>query len=155
MNGNHPVKRSKNKFSQVLSDMALEQSVNCDSKTKGRIVGITLQKNAVDRWLLTAHVQAAVISAIREICSISNDDEQVSELNHKEIGKKRHCRDECNVQSMLKTVVEQMVNPFEGSDVKDLQNIATGVIAPVFLKQKKMDRKLWKATLRIDLCQTR
>ena len=76
-------------------------------------------------------MRAAVTSAIKEICSISNDDEQVSELNHKEIGKKRRCRDERDVQSMLTTVVEQMVNPFEGSDVKELQNIATGVIAPV------------------------
>ena len=99
-------------------------------------------------------------SAIKEICSVSNDDEQVPELSHKEIGKKRHCRDERDVQSMLTTVVEQMVNPFEGSDVKELQNIATGVIAPVevaqgILEAKKMDRKLWKATLRIDLCHTR
>ena len=42
------VKRSKNKFNQVWSDMALEQSVNRDSKTKGGIVGIILQKNALD-----------------------------------------------------------------------------------------------------------
>ena len=76
-------------------------------------------------------MRAAVTSAIKEICSISNDDEQVSELNHEEIGKKRRCRDERDVQSMLTTVVEQMVNLFEGSDVKELQNIATGVIAPV------------------------
>ena len=140
MNGNHPVKRSKNKFNQVWSDMALERSVNRDSKTKGGIVGITLQKNALDRWFLTAHVRAAVTSA-REICSISNDDEQVSELNHKEIGKKRCCRDECDVQSMLTTVVEQMVNPFERSDVKELQNIATGVIALVEVAQGILEAK--------------
>ena len=103
---------------------------------------------------------AAVTSAIKEICSISNDDEQVPELSYKEIGKKRHCWNERDVQSMFATVVEQMVNPFEGSDVKELQNIATGVIAPAevaqgILEEKKIDRKLWKATLRIDLCQTR
>ena len=121
--------------------MALEQSVNRDSKTKGGIVGITLQKNALDRWFLTAHVRAAVTSAMREICSISNDDEQVSELNHKEIGKKRRCRDERDVQSMLMTVVEQIVNPFEGSDVKELQNIATGVIAPVEAAQGILEAK--------------
>ena len=44
--------------------------------------------------------------------------------------------------------------------MKELQNIATGVIAPVEVAQgilgaKKMDRKRWKAKLRIDLCQTR
>ena len=74
MNGNHPLKRSKNKFNQVWSDMALEQSVNRDSKTKyieyGKygifgikygIVGIILHKHALDRWFLTAHVRAAVM----------------------------------------------------------------------------------------------
>ena len=128
-------------LNQVWSDMALEQSVNRDSKTKGGIVGITLQKNALDRWFLTAHVRAAVTSAIREICSISNDDEQVSELNHKEIGKKQRCRDQRDVQSMLTTVVEQMVNPFEGSDVKELPNIATGVIASVEVAQGILEAK--------------
>ena len=147
MNGNHPVKRSKNTFNQVWSDMALEQSVNPDSKTEGEKVGITLQKNALDRWFLTAHVRAAVTSAIKEICSISDDDEQVLELSHNEIVKKRRCRDERDVQSMLTTVVKQMVNPFEGRDVKELQNITTGVIAPAevaqgILEAKKMDRKL-------------
>ena len=120
--------------------MALEQSVNCNRKTKGGI-GITLQKNVLGRWFLTAHVRAAVTVAIKEICSISNDDKQVSELNYKEIGKKRRCRDERDVQSMLTTAVEQMVNPLERSDVKELQNIATGVIAPVEVAKDILEAK--------------
>ena len=84
---------------------------------------------------------ASSCNAIKEICSIGNDDEQVSELNHKELGKKGHCRHEHDVQSMLPTVVEQMVNPFEGSDMKELQNIATGVIAPVGVAQSIPEAK--------------
>ena len=39
--GNHSISRSGQSFSQVSTDMALEQSINADSKSKGGIVGIT------------------------------------------------------------------------------------------------------------------
>ena len=39
--GNDSISRSGQPFSQVSTDMALEQSINADSKLKGGIVGIT------------------------------------------------------------------------------------------------------------------
>jgi len=39
--GNHSVARSQQPFCQVWTDMALEQSINLDTKSKGEIVGIT------------------------------------------------------------------------------------------------------------------
>ena len=114
MNGNHPVKRSKDKFNQVWCDMALEQSVNRDSKTKDGIVGITLQKNALDRWFLTARMRAAVTSAIKEIYSISNDDEQVSELNHKETGKERRCRTNVMFKACFRLLLSKLSIPLKG-----------------------------------------
>ena len=38
--GNHPVKRSKNKFNQVWTDQALEQTTTKDGKTKGGSIGL-------------------------------------------------------------------------------------------------------------------
>ena len=38
--GNHSVSRTR-PFGQVWSDMALEQSINCDSKSKGDLAGMT------------------------------------------------------------------------------------------------------------------
>ena len=35
VNGNHVVSRSSKPFAQVWTDMALEQSVNVDSKSRG------------------------------------------------------------------------------------------------------------------------
>lgn len=35
MDGNHSVSRSRHPFSKVSTDMALEQSINRDSKSKG------------------------------------------------------------------------------------------------------------------------
>ena len=39
--GNHSVSRSNQPFAQVWPDMALEQSINLDTKTKGGIVGMS------------------------------------------------------------------------------------------------------------------
>ena len=43
MNGNQVASRSSNPLSQVSTNMALEQSINADSKAKGGIVGIFLK----------------------------------------------------------------------------------------------------------------
>ena len=55
LNGNHPVSRSSQPFSQVWTDMALEQTINLDSKTRGGIVGLTQNASALDRWFITRH----------------------------------------------------------------------------------------------------
>ena len=60
MAGNHSVIRSKQPFSQVWTDMALEQSINLDSKSKGGIVGISTREDAVERWFITSHERAAL-----------------------------------------------------------------------------------------------
>ena len=46
--GNHSVSRSDKPFSQVWTDMALEQSVNLDAKSNGGIVGISQREQALD-----------------------------------------------------------------------------------------------------------
>ncbi|KAJ8026436.1 hypothetical protein HOLleu_31251 [Holothuria leucospilota] len=50
INGKHSVNRSGNPISNVSSDMALEESINRDSKTKGGIVGISKESGALERW---------------------------------------------------------------------------------------------------------
>ena len=47
---NHSISRSQQQpFAQVWTDMALEQSINLDSKSKGGIVGISRREDAVER----------------------------------------------------------------------------------------------------------
>ena len=86
LNGNHAVSRSQNSFAQVKTDMALEQSVNLDSKSKGGIVGITQKPEAFERRFLTCHERAAITSAFKEICCIE-DSERVG--THKESSQTR------------------------------------------------------------------
>jgi hypothetical protein len=88
--GNHSVSRSQQPFGQVWSDMALEQSINCDSKSKGGLVGMTKKEDAVERWFLTSHERAAITTSLKEMCGVEND--RIG--THKEASVKRNERDE-------------------------------------------------------------
>ena len=58
--GNFSVSRSGHPFSQVSTDMALEQSINADSKSKGGIVGMSQSPAALERC-------SSVTTALREM----------------------------------------------------------------------------------------
>ena len=132
MQGNHAVSRSCQPFSQICTDMALEQTVNLDSKTKGGIVGILKKPGALERWFLTAQEKTAITTATKELCGICNSD---SKPAHKEAGLKRINRDEEDVKKLITTVLSVMSNPFDMESVDDgvtvpLSNLATGVVMP-------------------------
>jgi len=57
-------------FSQVWTDMAIEQSINLDSKKGGGIIGITKQPGALDRWFLISDERAAMTSATKLMCGL-------------------------------------------------------------------------------------
>ena len=48
--GNHSISRSGKPFSQVSTDMALEQSINADSKSSGGVIGISQSPSSLERW---------------------------------------------------------------------------------------------------------
>ena len=48
--------------------MALEQSINCDSKLTGVLVGITKQDGGVERWFLTSHEREAITRSLKDMC---------------------------------------------------------------------------------------
>jgi len=133
MNGNHSVSRSGQSFSQVWTDMALEQSVNLDSKKHGGIIGITHKPGALERWFLTSHERAAITTATKEMCGLQDSD-QIG--THKESSQNRMSRDEADVQKLISVFTsELMTNPFfltqdTDSEVLPLLNIATGAVMP-------------------------
>ena len=131
MSGNHAISRSNQPFAQVWTDMALEQSINLDSKTSGGITGISQKPGALQRWFLSCHERAAIAASVKEMCSLY-DTGRVG--NHKEATPKRLERDEDDVQKVLNvSTSEMMINPFhhvEDDQIAPLTNIATGVRMP-------------------------
>ena len=53
LEGGFVVKRSERTFNCVPTDQALEQSINRKAKSQGGVIGYTLRKGALVRWLLT------------------------------------------------------------------------------------------------------
>jgi len=109
VNGCHAVSRSGKPFAQMWTDMALEQTINADSKSKGGIIGISQNPGALDRWFLTSHERASVTTALKNMFT-----QECSHVNiHKEAGTKRVARDEADVQKLVSCfTAELMANPF-------------------------------------------
>ena len=135
VNGNHAVSRSSQPFAQVWTDMALEQSINLDSKTKGGIIGISQKPGALERWFLTSHERAVITTAMKEMCGLQDSDRVGT---HKESAPNRRKRDEGDVNKLLSTITSGlMTDPFsldevdnDSNDPLPLINIATGVVMP-------------------------
>ena len=66
VNGNHAVSHSKQPFAQVWTDVALEQSINADSKTQGGIIGIAKSPGALERWFLTCQKRASITRVVKD-----------------------------------------------------------------------------------------
>ena len=101
--GEFVVQRStSSSFSQVAVDQTIDNTINRDTKSKGGIIGFSLNKGAVQRWLLTSHERAAITQACREMAglpSMTDGDEVV-----KEMGKARMIADERDVKKVQTTL---------------------------------------------------
>ena len=127
VNGNHAVSRSSKPFAQVWTDMALEQSINADSKSRGGIIGISQNPGALDRWFLTSHERASVTTALKDMFTQERGRVDV----HKEAAAKRVARDEADVQKLISCFTSDLMsNPFT-QETESLVNFATGVVLPV------------------------
>ena len=102
-------------FAQIACDMAIEQTCNRDSKTKGGIKGLTLKKGAVNRWLLSHHQRAAIM---KECKLMAGKDQE---------GRAGIERDEQDLQNLVATI-QAMVNPFVYKG-EDLISISSGCVA--------------------------
>ena len=56
---------SESSFNFISPDMALERTVNRDTKIKRGIVGGTGMEHTRDRWALTAHIMAAATASFK------------------------------------------------------------------------------------------
>ncbi len=124
--GGFVVRRSEHRsFNCVATDQALEQTINREGKNQGGVVGFTLRKGALTRWLMTRHVTTAYVDAMKELC----DTDDQSPKAHKEHGASRMDRDERHIHKIMEAV-EKRQNPFDLDSIpEELINIASGQVA--------------------------
>lgn len=122
-NGSFAVKhQDKHGFSMTACDQVIEQTYNRDSKTRGELTGITLNKGAVRRWILSHQDRAAnACYSMSNACSVSTS-------LQKELNESRIRTDEQAVQDVMYTIMHY-TNPFTCGDSSELFNISSGQIA--------------------------
>ena len=113
-----------------LNDMVtlkLEHTINREGKSQGGVIGFTLRKGALTRWMATKHITAQHAEALKEMCQ--NSKQTTAKKNHAEHSKTRMARDDQNVIKIFEYVAESQ-NPFDLNTVPDeLVNITTGQVA--------------------------
>lgn len=124
--GGFVVRRSdKTKFNSVPTDQALEQTINREAKGTGGVIGFTLRKSALLRWLLTRHVSGEYSEAFQELLENKSEGSL-----HKELGQARISRDKADVMAITDYIKDHCQNPFDLESIpKELVNITTGQIA--------------------------
>ena len=133
-NGEFGVQRTtEHGFAQLPIDQTIEQTLNRSTKTKGGIVGFSLKKNAVQRWLLTAHSRALFVDKCRMMTGKKEDNRL-----HKETGKSRMKRDEEDVRKVME-VVSSWTNPFQPSE--ELCSLSSGCVVTETIKSDLLAAK--------------
>ena len=110
--------------SQTAVDQTIEQTFNRDTKTKGGIIGFSLKKGAVERWVLTARTRATILGDLKKFLGII---EESNKSQHKECSKGKLSRDEEDVRKVENTI-RSWINPFDKNE--DLIKISSGTVAP-------------------------
>ena len=117
MNWGLSVRRSKTHFSKVGVDMALEQTINAEAKSRLEgIIAFADVNTAVNRWLITSSMRTEIVNKVLNIADENNNKVLPTRV-------KRDARDLENICNSIR----EMINPFDASINKDLLvNIKTG-----------------------------
>ena len=62
MLGNFSVKRADGILKKLPPDQVIEQTINKEQKGAGGIIGISTSDGAVQRWVLSSHITAGLLS---------------------------------------------------------------------------------------------
>ena len=129
LQGEFSIRRSSVRgFSQTAVDQTVEQTVNKSTKTKGGIIGLSLRKGAVQRWLITSHERASFSLKLKEMIGLNTNEDDI----HKELRAPRLAKDENDVERVM-SVIKGWVNPFDGPE--ELVCIWSGVAVSPKIKQ--------------------
>ncbi|XP_028410493.1 uncharacterized protein LOC114533190 [Dendronephthya gigantea] len=122
LSSNFAVQRQSNYgFSAVACDQTIEQTANRDSKTKGGLIGFSMNRAAVHRWLLSQSERAAITNKCKYMAGM-----ECKPRKRKDLDETKCRRYETSVHNVMSTV-SQMVNPFEVQQ-EELTSLASGVV---------------------------
>jgi len=136
--GGFVIRRSKSRiFNCVPTDQALEQTINREAKSQGGVIGLTLRKGTLLRWLMTRHTTGEYAEAFNDLCNSSSKDKL-----HDELGNTRIQRDKKDVKDTTEYLLSQCQDPFNHDDVPaSLVNITTSQVAWSRIRYETFQRR--------------
>ena len=66
-------KRTVGRFNRLPSDQVIEQTINKEQKGKGGIIGGSTSEDTLQRWILTSHIVASLMTDLKESKQIKDD----------------------------------------------------------------------------------
>ena len=126
--GNFSTQHTSQPFRQTPMDQTLEQSLNKNSKTKGGMIGFSINKSAVYRWIKSFADRAEIQSVCEDMAGRGNQMRQRTEMDIS-----RRIQDEESVKNVVSTI-EAMTNLVSIED-DELVNIVSGAIASPEVKE--------------------
>ena len=120
--GNFCVRRVPGKFNHLPADQIIEQTVNRDQKGPGGIIEFSTTEGTVQRWILTSHIAARLISQIGDSLQLTKSENAPKDLTPKRI---RYV--ESKIESCIQ-ILQSWALMFE--DEKSLYSLSSGYHAP-------------------------
>ena len=130
-------RQSKHGFASIACDLAIEQTCNRDSKVQDGLKGITGNRGAIHRWIMSQHERAAITRQCEVMAGLTGQTRQ-----RKDLDKSRTIRDEEAVENIISTC-ESMVNPFDTlqTELVSLSSGATSEVKEDLLSAERMGEK--------------
>lgn len=63
-------------FSSIACDQTIEQTLNRDSKTSGGMVGFTLDRKAMHKWIVCHAEKAAIVNSLHGMTNLEESSER-------------------------------------------------------------------------------
>ena len=115
---NFSVRRVPGKFNRLPADQVIEKTVNRNQKGPGGIIGFSTKEGTVQRWILTSHFAARLISQMEDSLQLTK-----SEKAPKDLTPKRVSYVESKIESCTQ-ILQSWAPIFE--DEKNLYSLSSG-----------------------------
>ncbi|CAB4001142.1 Hypothetical predicted protein [Paramuricea clavata] len=126
--------QSDHGFPAISCDQTIEQTINCDSKTKGGLIGFSLNHAAIHRWLLAQSERAAITNKCKDMASADAINQGyhfiplcqcILPISRKDLDRTKCTCYEKSVNDVMSTV-SNMIDPF--TEQAGLVSLASGIV---------------------------
>eukprot|EP00794_Sanderia_malayensis_P002899 gene2899-3351_t len=142
-------RQSSHGFSAVACDQTIEKTANRDSKTKGGLVGFSMNRGAVHSWLMSQSERAAITRQCKYMAGMHSVSTKRKDLD------KTRCKEHERSVNDVTATLSSMTNPFDTENL-ELINVSSGVViedktADIILEAENLGEEQFSSFVRTNL----